>query len=673
VARFVFDYAKLGPGACGLRATVSDSSRKTLGTGELSCDIPEKPVWLGNDLGKADTVLPPWTPLRSGENSVEMWGRKYLFDGSPLPAQVVSQERRLLRSPIALTLRAGGTEAALKGQPRGKPEGNEAVVSRRWEGEIGPLACVVTSRVEFDGFMLLDCELKAAKAVEVDELKLVIPFGQDAATLYHHANASWTDLSDAGAIGAAGWSKPLPFVPYYWVGTEKGGLAWFCEHNQNWRNADASRAVELTHGKEGVSLTVRFIDQKTALAEPLRLTFGLMATPVKPLPAGWRDWRHFSISAINLESFVKQGWAAAGCRNIGHLWNNHVGSFSYLPAKPAEMREKVAFLHANGWPTVMSYYALDYTQVGTPDFRTMEREWRRSPYAESDCPGGSFGSVCNASTWADFLVWAVARTMDETGTDGAYLDCTSPSFCQSAEHGCAPGRYPLLATRELHKRIYAIAKQKRGPNGHVFSHISENNLITTFSFADAVLNGEQYNRKDLRTLTFDKFRAEFIPHSLGVPSVLLPTLIKFQPDKKEKMPGAEFLAFPLLHDVVCMHSWMGRESQELNKRMQAVLHDFGVADAEFLPYWDNAADLAVSPKGATVSGYLRKDGKAALLIAQGPETPGAFKLTLTGCLATLRGFPARNALTDQPLAWNNGQLTWPGLDKSVQLAIIGAR
>ncbi len=105
--------------------------------------------------------------------------------------------------------------------------------------------------------------------------------------------------------------------------------------------------------------------------------------------------------------------------------------------------------------------------------------------------------------------------MEQTGTDGVYLDCSNPKFCKSDDHGCAPGRYPLLATRELQRRIYALIKRKRGEAAFIYSHNSENNFITAFAFADAVLNGEQYNRKDLFTLTFDKFRAELSPQPWG--------------------------------------------------------------------------------------------------------------------------------------------------------------
>src|SRR5690606_12067448 len=140
----------------------------------------------------------------------------------------------------------------------------------------------------FDGFLRIDLELRPDKPCDVKDLGLVVPFHGPAATLYHHANGTWTDLSDAGGIGQPGWNKALPCVPYVWIGNERAGLAWFCESDAGWANQDASRAIEMVRTDGGVDLRIRFIDKAVPLSQPLRFTFGLMATPVKPMPQRWR-------------------------------------------------------------------------------------------------------------------------------------------------------------------------------------------------------------------------------------------------------------------------------------------------------------------------------------------------------------------------------------------------
>ena len=666
-----FDYGEVGPGKVTIAATLRDHEGKVLRTGRLVYDVPKRPEWVGNNLGKTDTVPAPWTPVRATDRTVEVWGRRYVFDPSPLPSSISSQNSPLLRAPIRLSIRSLGREATLKMQPLGDRKSTDTVDTRTWHGTLGPLRCTAESRTEFDGFMLLNLTLRPANGAAVDALTLTVPLREDAASLFHHCNGTWSALSDAGGIGPVGWTKTLPFVPYVWVGNEKRGLAWFCESNHSWRNPDEQRAIELKRTAEGVDLVVRFVDCRAPCADPMRLVFGFMATPVKPMPDGWRNWRPMFTSALNLDKFSAERWAPADCRHISILWNTHVGSFSYLPADPPQMRQKVAVLRRNGWDTVVSYYALNQTQTNTPTYAVLEREWRRDPYGEQTFRLGSYSTVCAASTWADFLLWAIDKTMDETGTDGVYLDCSNPRFCKSAEHGCAPGRHTLLATRDLYKRIYALVRSKRGAKGFVYAHNSENHFITSYSFTDAVVNGEQYNRKDLRTLTFAKVRAEFCPEQYGVPTFLLPTLTKFQAKKREKMPGPEFLAFPLLHDVICLPQYLNADSRKLLLRIHRAMHDFGVADAEFLPYWDNADLLSCSPDGVRVSGYLRRDGKALLLIAQGLEQPTTCTVQLKGRLAGLQGKPARDPIGDRSLKWGADRLLLPLPGKAVQIAIVG--
>jgi hypothetical protein len=99
------------------------------------------------------------------------------------------------------------------------------------------------------------------------------------------------------------------------------------------------------------------------------------------------------------------------------------------------------------------------------------------------------------------------------------------------------------------------------------------------------------------------------------------------------------------------------------------MHNFGVADAEFLPYWDNASELAVSPAGVRVSAYLRRDRKALLLIAAA-EQPTEAAITFKERLVALGGAPARDPLTGDSLRWDGSTLLWPMPDGRVRIAVV---
>lgn len=665
-SRLSFELGEIGPGPVTVEATLRDGVGRLLRTGALSWTVPATPAWVGNRLGITDQVPPPWTPVQVASDRVEVWGRSYRFGPSPLPEQVVSGGHELLRAPIILA--AGANSLSAQSEPG---RCTEQVARHLWRGALGALSVTGQTEIEYDGFMRVDLTLTPAAATTLRSLELRVPLRPEVGTLYHHCNGEWTELSDAGAVGSGQWSKPLPFVPYVWLGNEERGLAWWCESDWNWHNPDPTRALEIAHTPQGTDLIVRFIAGETTLNRPMELTFGFMATPVKPLPAGWRNWNPMFISATNLESFAASDrWLVPGMRNIGVLWNSHVGSFSYLPADPAEMARKVALLREAGWRPLVSYFAMNGTQVGTPDYLLAEEEMRRDPYRESTVETGNYGAVCQASIWADLLIWCMDRTMELTGTDGVYIDCSSPHFCRSSLHGCDHGRYPLLGARELQKRIYNLVHARRGGDGLVYSHVSESVFMTTYSFADVILNGEQYNKKDLATLDRPKFRAEFMPSNTGVPQFLLPTLTKFQQAGQEKMPGAEFLAFPLLHDVICCPAYLGRDTLQLLRQCRSVMHQFGVAQAQFLPYWSNAGEMVLTPPEAAVSAYLGAEGRSLLLIAQGPREPVTLQLELRGRLAQLCGLPARDALSRAALQWRESKLVWPLPGSAVQMAVI---
>lgn len=328
LARVAFDYNSVVPGPATASATLCAADGTRIRTGNITFQLSAKPIWLGNSLGRSDEVLPPWTPLATTGDTIEMWGRRCTCQGSPLPTQVVTQDKELLRGPIRFTVSHGESSTLLANQSGDSMANDGAAATRHWAGTFGPFTSKVTSRVEFDGFMRIDMELAPTDTTTVTDLTLVMPLHHDTGTLYHHANTSWSNLSEAGVVGSQGWRKTLPFVPYVWLGFDRGGVAWFCEHSCNWRNANAAKAIEIIHGPDGVDLLLHFVDQPTTMTAPFRVTFGFMATPVKPMPAGWRDWHQTFISQPDIGSFARTAFRSPRGRNIGALNWNHVGGFS---------------------------------------------------------------------------------------------------------------------------------------------------------------------------------------------------------------------------------------------------------------------------------------------------------------------------------------------------------
>lgn len=271
--------------------------------------------------------------------------------------------------------------------------------------------------------------------------------------------------------------------------------------------------------------------------------------------------------------------------------------------------------------------------------------------------------VCYRSHWSDFMCKGIAHMMDEYDIDGIYLDGTSePWGCANVRHGCgykAPDgsirpTYPVLAVREHMRRLYMIVKRRK-PNGFVNVHQSTCMVMPTLAYATSYWDGEQLGslpeaEDPLSVIPLDAFRAEFMGHQWGVPAEFL----CYSP---HPYTTAEALAFTLPHDVV-IHPGLGRQLEEVAQVWKA-FEEFGVDEAQWIPYW--RADNPAKPqaKGLLVSLY-RRDGRALLVVSNLQRKAGLAQVHLNlGALGIGPQVRAADAVTGDALEVTDGVLQVP--------------
>lgn len=212
--------------------------------------------------------------------------------------------------------------------------------------------------------------------------------------------------------------------------------------------------------------------------------------------------------------------------------------------------------------------------------------------------------VCLASPWQDFLAHYLDSQMAEFGTDGVYLDGTSePWGCKNPHHGCGFTKpdgtigttYPIFATRSMMKRIYTIVR-KHNPKGQVNVHQSTCMTIPTLAFATSYWDGEQFGSiargpHALKVLSLDAFRCEFMGHNWGVPAEFL--------CYNRPYTQHEAMAFTLLHDVLV------RGNLAEQGPLWTAMAQFGRAEADWHPYWQNAEFARTNDVDIKVSLYNR--------------------------------------------------------------------
>lgn len=624
------DLVRIPPGPVIVRVVVFDAAGKEIARADTPFVKPAKAAWEGSKIGLEDRVLPPFTPITvegaaatearapgGRGRSVECWGRRYAMDGL-LPTQIESAGAPLLAAPI--TLRASDTSGDIAWQrtTAAVTGWSPTVAHCRSTAEGKGLNVAVDTRIEYDGMVWSELTLTPAQTLEVTDLTLQIPLHRAHATYLHHVRPLWGEDA-AGLLPDAGY-EATGFLPYLWLGDDDRGLAWFAESDEGWTVRSDKPTVQVARQGDQTILQIHFINMPTRLDRPRKLAFGLQATPVKPRPSGARGWRMGNLGTADTLTDPSRG-------NLQSIWpDGNLLAYGYpWPADVARFREVVKGLHDKG-TRVMVYVNLNYFSTLAPEFAYCSPDWLdpvRCVEAGDvmQMGGATMGACPNVPAWRDFIATKLAKLVDEFGVDGIYVDCWNPVPCAVEEHGCgwrdAQGnlhaRFSILGSREIVRRVREILIDRR-PDAHIMAHMSANVCIPMLSFADSMLDGEQYqgprapNDDYLSVIPLDKWRTENTGRQWGVVPFFLPM---FAPgdNRKQAYPSERLMGLALAHDCGVWPVWC---NTQVIFDTWAALDKFGITNATFAPYWKPNGVTAEQPE--TVVSVYRKPGTALLVV-----------------------------------------------------------
>jgi hypothetical protein len=601
---------------------------------ELSTfEKPDPQPWRDAHAGVSDKVLPPWTPLSlergKGDLSIACWGREYRFDGSGFPADAVTRGERILQGPIGIVASVGGVPVRWQLGAASVTSSTPAKATFVGGAKAPGLRLDTESYMEFDGLVVTRCTLKADRPVTVGQCAMQIPLRAECAKYISYFRP--TSLPYKGGFDKTckegGWNIPFPY--YMWIGDDDRGFAWFSERDLSGRLKDRGKAVQIRSSADTTSVTVNLIDHPTTLDAPLSFTVGFQATPMKPLPPKWRSFFNERVDLV---------WT----------WPEITRHFGYPEAtNPETYASLVAKSHANK-KLFVPYTGLQMLSANSPEYQYFGQDWAsgNSDNTSADvvafkCP---IYSVCpRAQDWADCVTWKIKQHVERYGIDGLYHDFTWPIFCKNTRHGCPEeGGYPILAMRDLYRRVYTILKDQPRET-FMLGHTSWGLLCAPVcSFVDGTLPGEDvsvergkgdYYHGMAEQVGFDGFKADSMSRQFGTMPVywVLPeTGEEYQKEKYDR----RLLSILLLHDTLASAGhWRGSQ----NSRMWAVLRDFDIDDAQFIPYWANEQPVTVtamdprptvfSLSAPVVVSVYNRPGKKALVVV-GNTSGAAIHATL---------------------------------------------
>lgn len=631
-------------------------------------------VKLGLESLDGDYVPVPFQPVSGKSEKLSVWGRDYDFGGKGLIEQVTVKNEKLLRRNVNLTLNGKELELGnfkIDKQQKGRVEFSKSAAN-----------AVLKGTFEYDGMVHFRLTLKPS--AKVQEMTLRMPMSKSASELLHFVGATDRIGGDYGPSSPKGsntfelskkpgtvWTKR--FGTHTWLGSTRSGLQYFVGSEQYCYPRKRQDLLEIVRNDDGsADLLVKMVVKPYPdnAPEEFTLDFGFIATPVKPLPARWREMT-MSAQYDSFSGNTRGGilvywpdeWAQISLDPEPHRGLNKTRTQFKVKADRASGRKVVPYWDRRHLP-------ISQKNKINPDPEQIYADW--SPDPQRSRAGRFDWMRCSGTSgWADYLVWCIDQWNEVFGTiDGAYIDELILDPNKNARSGGGytdfdgerRPTYSWLAERNLYKRIhYVIAKR----NGNLYpwsiAHCSATSMMEILSPFTVFLTGEhlysgyfpddpvlippQHDRMYYYSysLPMERVKGEFYHRQWGAVIAWLPCL-KNQRDIMEKSIPTRDLMSRIMHaDVIFWPLWCNK--YEVYK-MDNIRREYGIGDVdvEFIPYWENKT--LVSDKDTCISYYTKKNGKLLIIVSNLARKNRSIEIELKGVkLANVR-----NAENGKPLS-----------------------
>jgi len=452
-------------------------------------------------------------------------------------------------------------------------------------------------------------------------------------------------------------------------------LALFCESEAAWQEVDGKPGFLIERNGDTVDIVWRFANAGTPwqMKTPWKLTFGIEATPVKAATV----WRRFRTHGLAVTSpGYHNVWNVGDKGDQPKVTDGKYFGYPEAAASVDRYRRYVASFEKNGphdsGPCLLLQYVLPLSLSAHAPEAFYAAEWRSSPapggqWADEGTIYGTMLTIAPTASWRDFFLWKINQFINETGVDGIYADFTllmegtnvPTGFPYDVRDGKARTFWPFFATRELYKRIYTLHKQiakKRGKETFFFGHIANEICLPHAAFMDGALDGEHLNAyldKDYpELLPLDLIQAQYAGKNLGVNTYFLPIKVPF-----EKRKNWESASKPYMIGMALLHDYGIQWGNFCMRPIHALMFEFGIADAEFIPYWRNADLVAGQNDAIKASVYRKPEGGALVVVANVTRELQTADLSVDwDRLKGQGGLSVSDALEKKPLSAQDGRL-----------------
>lgn len=581
---------------------------------------------------KSKKVLKPWIPIEYGEKEVKVWGRSYIWEDSILPSKIITQGVNILSSSIKLKIKFENKEFYVplnkfkfieKDQNKGK------MIA---EGKIEDINFLCNMWIEYDGFLWIDLEIENLKNKKIEELKVEVPLNPQYMKLYQSFDdekLGWIK----GDINFKWMVDPNNTIVnfYHWFGNEDLGIGFIYPSMENWYPKSFNNFCSF---KKNLCVYELNLIEKNMNFKNLKYSFGIQATPVKPIYPDWHsmvgssllynDWLYIYSSPENIDIVVCWGDPVNKRLMIGL---NNITNFG-----KEELKNIIEYSHKKGFPITAPAVCPQKILPLMPPFEDYFYEWKKEPESILNWAGIVHYQDCVKSE--SFRRWyfnAWVKNIKEFKFDGIYFDgwLGGTMACNNLHHGCGwtdeNGKIhvsvPILEGREFHKALAlfmeenliskfippkTIEKRDNFPNYHIWIH-SWLFVPPIMGFGTLFVTGEfiGYPKKGPSTFTpegtigkqmdIGEFRARGLSTHWGIPNLYHPCIWEAEKEPKTDRQTRMILAWFMPHGVpIAFINYMNHHTI---KKIYGIRQNFGDRKSNFIPCWkENPFFEIITPK-----------------------------------------------------------------------------
>ncbi len=473
-----------------------------------------RPIYLPN-LSAILTPLPkigdnqvpaPWTALKYQGRQIACWNRLYRIGGSGVLEQLISGGRKLLAAPVRFQVQdAAGQWQNVRFSPaalttRGKGRA-------RWtkQATVTGVPWKLHAWLDYDGLLRCDVDVTPRQVAPTwKAIRLVIPLraarARDLEKYWYapHGGLEFGSGQNFGPLPKQGWTSG--FIPFVTLGNLHGAFCFAAQSMRNWHLFDAARAYQITTRHGVTRLVVNFADQPLDSARARRWRFGLIASPVKPLPKDWPtrrfpDQPETVLSGVRNDLPLPQSawnwWWSPKRADYAMLGRQVSAARALAPDVVPGVWLQLTWGPDMGW---LGAYVNSWKDDRKPNFCSYENDWI------PDVPERRYSTDCG---FQEMLYNMIQRMIRQSHIQGVYFDTGNvwPDYNVAAgrafvdDFGRVQPFYGIWGHRRFLQALW-ILFEKTGKPFFVAELANTQIDLPTITHTTEVITGEYYSSRE---------------------------------------------------------------------------------------------------------------------------------------------------------------------------------